>query len=414
MSGESGSARQCAACTTPRSRHDRRSGRWRPSRRRPAVNRSATPSPFSWSTRYQNSIGQRLDLGRARGARDPSSSRAVVAAISDRGRRGRVRARLAKRRGGSRRRHRGRIGSCTVAAHCSGEPVADGASHSSGISVATCSSSSVVAVASSAPRKPATKGSARNRASTAGSQPFVFTIRSPYACRYVARRPTVFLSRTSSGRWSPTVAEHDHTSTDAGSRPGLVGGLLHRLHAAHERLVGEERVQHDLVERAAAEGEAVRPERHESERDVLVEVGIEAQERIAAGGTVVADDRLALPEPAHQPGEVLELRGGRRLEPERPHHRVDAAAEPEREPAAGQPMHRRRVRRGDDRMASVDVRRPGGDLDARRHGADRAGQRRGLLDVEPLADEDQSRPRRSPSCTSWIRSRGDVGAPASV
>ena len=67
----------------------------------------------------------------------------------------------------------------TPAAHCSAEPEPAGASHSSGMSVATCSSSAVVALPSSAPRKPATNGSARNRASTAGSQPLVRTIRSP-------------------------------------------------------------------------------------------------------------------------------------------------------------------------------------------------------------------------------------------
>ena len=39
-----------------------------------------------------------------------------------------------------------------TATHCSGEPMAAGASHSAGISVATCSSCSVVAVWSMAPR----------------------------------------------------------------------------------------------------------------------------------------------------------------------------------------------------------------------------------------------------------------------
>ena len=34
-------------------------------------------------------------------------------------------------------------------------------------------------------------------------------------------RPTVFLSRSGSGRWSPIVAKHDQTRTRAGSRPAF-------------------------------------------------------------------------------------------------------------------------------------------------------------------------------------------------
>ena len=61
---------------------------------------------------------------------------------------------------------------------CAGEPVALGASHSSGRSVATCSSCSVVAPMSSAGLD-CTTSSARNRSSTAGSHPLVLTSRSP-------------------------------------------------------------------------------------------------------------------------------------------------------------------------------------------------------------------------------------------
>ena len=39
-------------------------------------------------------------------------------------------------------------------------------------------------------------------------------------------RPTVFMSRLSSGMWSPTVAKHDHTFTDAGSRPACSAARL--------------------------------------------------------------------------------------------------------------------------------------------------------------------------------------------
>ena len=70
-------------------------------------------------------------------------------------------------------------------------------------------------------------------------------------------RPTVFFSCTGSGRWSPIVARHDHTLTAAGSRPDPLGLVLDRAHAALERLVLEERVQHDLVEGPAGEAQRV-------------------------------------------------------------------------------------------------------------------------------------------------------------
>jgi len=45
-------------------------------------------------------------------------------------------------------------------------------------------------------------------------------------------------------------------------------------------LVGEEGVQDHVVERPAAELQRVRTERHQAERDVLVEGRIEAQHRV--------------------------------------------------------------------------------------------------------------------------------------
>ena len=48
----------------------------------------------------------------------------------------------------------------------------------------------------------------------------------------------------------------------------------------------------------------------EAERDVLVEVRVEAQHGPGPGRAVVAEDHLAVPQPAHEPGEVLHLRGG--------------------------------------------------------------------------------------------------------
>ena len=61
----------------------------------------------------------------------------------------------------------------------SGLAVAAGARRAAGMSLAICSSCSVVAFASIAPGKRDTSGSARNRANGAGSQRFVSTIRSP-------------------------------------------------------------------------------------------------------------------------------------------------------------------------------------------------------------------------------------------
>ena len=48
----------------------------------------------------------------------------------------------------------------------------------------------------------------------------------------------------------------------------LLGRAFDRAHAARERLIGEEGVQHDLVERTATERQRVRPERYEPQRNV--------------------------------------------------------------------------------------------------------------------------------------------------
>ena len=47
--------------------------------------------------------------------------------------------------------------------------------------------------------------------------------------------------------WSPTVASTDHTRTDRRVAPGLLRAAADRGDAAGERVVGEERVQHDRV-----------------------------------------------------------------------------------------------------------------------------------------------------------------------
>ena len=68
-------------------------------------------------------------------------------------------------------------------------------------------------------------------------------------------------------------------------------------------------------------------------------------------------------------------------------HAWDAAPEAECEAATGQFVHRRRVRRGDDRMARVVVRGTGDDLQIGRDRAHGTGDREGLLHVEALRDE---------------------------
>ena len=57
------------------------------------------------------------------------------------------------------------------------------------------------------------------------------------------------------------------------------------------------------------------------------------------------------------PGDVLELRARDRLQAHGLEQRVEAAAEAEREPATGEPVHRGRERRGHHRVAGVVVRR---------------------------------------------------------
>jgi hypothetical protein len=101
----------------------------------------------------------------------------------------------------------------------------------------------------------------------------------------------------------------------------------------------------------------------------------------------VADDRLAAPEPSHQPCEVLHLCGGDRGQAEGLHERCDAAAEAEGEPAFGQSVHGGRVRRCHERVARVVVGGCRGDVDPRGDGADCAGDGGCLLEVEALGDE---------------------------
>ena len=199
--------------------------------------------------------------------------------------------------------------------------------------------------------------------------------------------PDRLLQRTGSGRWSPIVARHDHTSTVAGSRPACSAASLtvrtQRTSVSSSKNVCSTTWSKARPARRRVFGpNAVMPSGMSSSN-----AGSRRRNGYAPAGTVVADDRLAVPQPAHQPGEVLELGGRDRRQAEGGGHRADAAAEAEREPSAGQAVHRRGVRRGDDRVAGVVVGRRGGDVQRRRDRADRARQRGRLLDVEALRDE---------------------------
>ena len=78
---------------------------------------------------------------------------------------------------------------------------------------------------------------------------------------------------------------------------------------------------------------------------------------------------LTAEEPAHDVGEVLELRGGDARDAVRVLHRRDAAAQPEHETAAGQALHGARDGGGDHRVAGVVVGGGGGDLNTFAHRA---------------------------------------------
>ena len=69
-------------------------------------------------------------------------------------------------------------------------------------------------------------------------------------------------------------------------------------------------VQDDHVHRRPHRASEFGPERGEADGDVLVEGGIEMEDRIAADGAVVAHDHLAVEQPAQHADEVLDLGRG--------------------------------------------------------------------------------------------------------
>ena len=263
-----------------------------------------------------------------------------------------------------------------------GLPVAAGASHSSGINVAMCSSCSVVD-RSIEPGKVATSGSARNRTRTgdpsrssppAGRRTPGGSCEAPHGLLEAERLRDVVADRREA---------RPHPRTVAGShRPPR-----RRFTVATQRssVSSVKKVWRITVEGAPSEGECCR--RRRDPAGCPRRSPDRAQDRPRPGGPVVTDDRLALPEPSHQPREVLHLRGRDAGHAEGVLHHRDAPSDPEREAPSRQEVHGGRVGGGHHRVAGVVVRRPGDDPQVLRHRPGRPAQGARLLDVEPLGDE---------------------------
>ena len=137
----------------------------------------------------------------------------------------------------------------------------------------------------------------------------------------------------------------------------------------------------------------------------LVELGVEmaAPDSCPAGPSWPTID-LAAPEPAHQSGEVLELRG---RDARACRTRSNMRPMPRPSPSAKRPPVSRCMVVANDAVTIgwrvlwlvAAVAMPM----ARRHRADRAGERAGLLDVEALGDEHAPRPSASASRTSSMQ-----------
>ncbi len=250
-----------------------------------------------------------------------------------------------------------------------------------------CSSCSVVAFWSMAPAKLPTTASARKAARGAGSHPLVATEEVPVPLEVAGEAADGLAQADVLGQ---VVADGGEARPHRHRRrvpPGLLGGVLDRAHGPLGGLVGEEGVQDDVVEGPATELQGLRPEGHEQQRDVLVELAAEVQHRPRARRPLVPEDHLALPEAAQEAGGVLHLGGGDAGDAEGVLHQRDPATEAEHVPAAGQLVHGHGVRGRHHRMAGVVVGGRGGDADLRRHRPGRAGEGGRLLHVVALGDE---------------------------
>ena len=152
-------------------------------------------------------------------------------------------------------------------------------------------------------------------------------------------------------------------------------------------------MQDDAVERPPGKSERLWREGRDDERDRFVERRVEVQHLELPRRAVVSEDHLAAPQPPHQAGEVLQLGGGDARDAEHVEDHIDAAAEPERETPAGEPMHGGGEARGHDRVTGVVVGHAGGNAERLRYRADGSGECRRFLDVEALGDEDRAEPQ---------------------
>ena len=172
----------------------------------------------------------------------------------------------------------------TAAAHCAADPVADGASHSSGISVAMCSSCSVVAldVDRAAEARPPDRIGAEAR-EHAGIPAVRLDHQVAVGLQVGREAADGLLESSGSGRWSPTVAKHDQT---VHRRPGRARRARRRPSPSRTQRCSVSSVKNvcrmtSSNARPPSSSE-LRPERHESERDVLVERRVEPQHRVRA------------------------------------------------------------------------------------------------------------------------------------
>ena len=173
-------------------------------------------------------------------------------------------------------------------------------------------------LSSSAPGKPATNGSARKRASTAGSQPLVRNQQVAVALQ-VGGQPADGLLQPH--RFGQVVADRREARPDLHRRRVAARRARPRPSPCATQRASVSSVKNvcstTCVERAARRARSeFGPNATSPSGMSSSNVGVEVQERELAGRPVVADDHLAVPQPAHQPDEVLELRGGDRRDAE--------------------------------------------------------------------------------------------------
>ena len=174
--------------------------------------------------------------------------------------------------------------------------------------------------------------------------------------------------------------------------PGALGGVADHPHHPRQRLVGEEGVQHDPVGDPAGELQRPVADGHHQHRDPLVEGAVLVEVGVAPGGPLVPDDGLAAPEPAVDADGVLHLGTGDAWQPHQVEQHVEAASEAQRVAALAHPVRRRGHRGGHQRVPGHVVGRRGRDAEPLGDTGDRAGHHPGVLDVEPLGEEERAEP----------------------